>query len=149
MRMRIHLSNRMRMLGFLVSACALPMSGLWANDDAAAFVEKFRNGQIEARLDALMDVPTVWQMNPDGLEAAFAVPQGVTLPTPFFPASGPATGSYNGIHLKSKFLAAMESIGPDRVKLRFLTPQRAIAPGQICAFYQGGRLLAGGVFESC
>jgi tRNA-specific 2-thiouridylase len=45
--------------------------------------------------------------------------------------------------------ARMEPLGPDRVKLRFLTPQRAIAPGQICAFYQGGRLLAGGVFESC
>jgi hypothetical protein len=25
---------------------------------------------------------------------------------PLFPASGPATGSYNGIHAKSKFLAA-------------------------------------------
>jgi len=45
--------------------------------------------------------------------------------------------------------ARMEPLGPDRVKLRFLTPQRAIAPGQICAFYQGGRLLGGGVFESC
>lgn len=45
--------------------------------------------------------------------------------------------------------ARMEALGPDRVKLRFLTPQRAIAPGQICAFYQGGRLLGGGVFESC
>ncbi|WP_343226906.1 tRNA 2-thiouridine(34) synthase MnmA [Luteolibacter flavescens] len=35
-----------------------------------------------------------------------------------------------------------------RVTLRFQTPQRAIAPGQICAFYEGGRLLGGGVFES-
>jgi tRNA-uridine 2-sulfurtransferase len=32
--------------------------------------------------------------------------------------------------------------------LRFVTPQRAIAAGQICAFYDGGRLLGGGVFES-
>jgi tRNA-specific 2-thiouridylase len=35
-----------------------------------------------------------------------------------------------------------------RVRLRFQRPQRAIAAGQICAFYDGGRLLGGGVFES-
>lgn len=29
----------------------------------------------------------------------------VPRPTPFFPASGPATGSSNGLHAKSKFLA--------------------------------------------
>jgi tRNA-specific 2-thiouridylase len=29
----------------------------------------------------------------------------------------------------------------------FRNPQRAISPGQICAFYDGGRLLGGGVFE--
>jgi tRNA-specific 2-thiouridylase len=34
-----------------------------------------------------------------------------------------------------------------RLDLRFQTPQRAIAAGQICAFYDGGRLLGGGVFE--
>jgi tRNA-uridine 2-sulfurtransferase len=44
--------------------------------------------------------------------------------------------------------AIMEVLDEGRVKLDFLTPQRAIAPGQICAFYEGGRLLGGGVFES-
>lgn len=44
--------------------------------------------------------------------------------------------------------AAIEPLGSDRVRLEFRTPQRAIAPGQICAFYDGGRLLGGGVFES-
>jgi len=34
-----------------------------------------------------------------------------------------------------------------RVDVRFLHPQRALSPGQICAFYDGGRLLGGGVFE--
>jgi len=34
-----------------------------------------------------------------------------------------------------------------RLDLRFQVPQRAIAAGQICAFYDGGRLLGGGVFE--
>lgn len=35
-----------------------------------------------------------------------------------------------------------------RLDLKFQSPQRAIAVGQICAFYDGGRLLGGGVFES-
>ena len=32
--------------------------------------------------------------------------------TPFFPASGPATGSFNGLHPKSKFLAIHHATGP-------------------------------------
>lgn len=35
-----------------------------------------------------------------------------------------------------------------RLHVRFLKPQRALSPGQICAFYEGGRLLGGGVFET-
>lgn len=34
-----------------------------------------------------------------------------------------------------------------KCEVTFRTPQRAISPGQICAFYDGGRLLGGGVFE--
>ena len=44
--------------------------------------------------------------------------------------------------------ALMEPLDDGRVRLKFQRPQRAIAPGQICAFYDGGRLLGGGVFES-
>ncbi len=44
--------------------------------------------------------------------------------------------------------ALMRAHGDGRVRLEFHHPQRAIAPGQICAFYDGGRLLGGGVFES-
>ncbi|RPJ34855.1 MAG: tRNA 2-thiouridine(34) synthase MnmA [Verrucomicrobiaceae bacterium] len=44
--------------------------------------------------------------------------------------------------------ALMEPLDGGRVRLQFQRPQRAIAPGQICAFYDGGRLLGGGVFES-
>jgi len=43
--------------------------------------------------------------------------------------------------------AGVEDLGGSRVRLTFRQPQRAIAPGQICAFYDGGRLLGGGVFE--
>lgn len=44
--------------------------------------------------------------------------------------------------------AMLEPLGDGRVSVRFVKPQRAIAVGQICAFYDGGRLLGGGVFES-
>lgn len=43
--------------------------------------------------------------------------------------------------------AIYEPIGRGRAHLRFEKPQRAIAAGQICAFYESGRLLGGGVFE--
>lgn len=44
--------------------------------------------------------------------------------------------------------ARVEAIDKTRIRLTFAQPQRAIAPGQICAFYDGGRLLGGGVFET-
>ncbi len=42
--------------------------------------------------------------------------------------------------------ARIEAIDDGRIRLSFDKPQRAIAVGQICAFYDGGRLLGGGVF---
>jgi tRNA-specific 2-thiouridylase len=42
-------------------------------------------------------------------------------------------------------VAALEN---DKARVIFLRPQRAISPGQICAFYEGGRLLGSGVFET-
>ena len=44
--------------------------------------------------------------------------------------------------------AKMTPLPDGRLRLEFHQPQRAIAPGQICAFYDGGRLLGGGVFAS-
>ena len=46
--------------------------------------------------------------------------------TPFFPASGPATSSFNGLHLKSKFLAIAGGVVFAQVPL---TPPGALAPG--------------------
>jgi len=43
--------------------------------------------------------------------------------------------------------ATLEPIGDGKIKLAFKHPQRAIVPGQICALYDGGRMLGGGVFE--
>lgn len=36
----------------------------------------------------------------------------------------------------------------ERMRVSFRRDQRAITPGQICAFYEGGQLLGAGVFES-
>jgi tRNA-specific 2-thiouridylase len=44
-------------------------------------------------------------------------------------------------------VATVEGINEGRVKLRFQKAQRAVVAGQIMAFYDGGRLLGGGVVE--
>ena len=44
--------------------------------------------------------------------------------------------------------AAVERVGESRVKIRFAKAQRALVAGQVCAFYDGGRLLGGGVVEA-
>lgn len=39
-------------------------------------------------------------------------------------------------------------ISEEKLEVEFVRAQRALTPGQICAFYDGGKLLGGGVFES-
>lgn len=41
----------------------------------------------------------------------------------------------------------LTQIADDKMEVEFSRPQRAITPGQICGFYEGGKLLGGGVFE--
>ena len=41
----------------------------------------------------------------------------------------------------------LEPLAGDKVKVTFAKEQRALTPGQICAFYEKGELLGGGVFE--
>ncbi len=43
--------------------------------------------------------------------------------------------------------AAVTPVGDGRLEVCFEHPQRAVTPGQICAFYEGERLLGGGVVE--
>ncbi len=43
--------------------------------------------------------------------------------------------------------AAVEPLGEGLFKITCDQPQRALSVGQICAFYDGGRLLGGGVFQ--
>ena len=44
--------------------------------------------------------------------------------------------------------AQLVPLDDQRARLNFERPQRALSPGQICAFYDGGRLLGAGVFET-
>ena len=50
-----------------------------------------------------------------------------------------------------RYRAAAESahisLNNDKVSLTFSRSQRALTPGQICGFYEGGKLLGGGIFE--
>ncbi len=43
--------------------------------------------------------------------------------------------------------AKLEKMGNGTMRILFERPQRAIVVGQVCAFYNGGRLLGGGVVE--
>lgn len=45
-------------------------------------------------------------------------------------------------------LADFNPLGDGRAELTYHEPQRALTPGQICALYDGERLLGGAVFES-
>jgi len=43
--------------------------------------------------------------------------------------------------------ARVTALDDGRIQLKFGNAQRAVVAGQICAFYDGGRLLGGGVVE--
>ena len=45
-------------------------------------------------------------------------------------------------------LASFKPLGDGRASLEYEEPQRALTPGQICALYDGERLLGGAVFET-
>jgi hypothetical protein len=59
---------------------------------------------LEAGLEAFRQAG---QVEVRGAEERVTRPHAVEVGTPpFFPPSGPATGSFNGLHPESKFLAA-------------------------------------------
>ncbi|MGE9268912.1 MAG: aminomethyltransferase beta-barrel domain-containing protein, partial [Verrucomicrobiales bacterium] len=57
----------------------------------------------------------------------------------------------SGVEAQPRYRAKAEPVRlvreGEKVRVLFERAQRAVTPGQICAFYEGGRLLGGGVFE--
>jgi tRNA-uridine 2-sulfurtransferase len=66
--------------------------------------------------------------------------------------TGPDLTSQRVLHAQPRYRcpaaeATFTPLGDERAELVFHTPQRALTPGQICALYDGERLLGGAVFE--
>ncbi|MDI6773211.1 MAG: tRNA 2-thiouridine(34) synthase MnmA, partial [bacterium] len=64
------------------------------------------------------------------------------VPTPL-----PAAATVRVRHAAPDVPAVLHADGPDRVRVEFCEPQRAAAPGQAVAFYDGDRVLGGGIIE--
>lgn len=62
-----------------------PANEAEATAKASAFVAQMNSGTLPCQLDQLTDMPGVWSLTPDQLDAAFKVPAGVKLDkNPFF-----------------------------------------------------------------
>ena len=64
---------------------SMALSG-WANgqsnpatESAETFMEQMQSGQLICSLDTLTQIPEVWSLTPDRLDAAFSVPKGIKL----------------------------------------------------------------------
>ena len=79
-----------------------------------------------------------------GLYASCAVVGGISNTLAPLPARVMAQPRYRA---KAEW-ASCEYLEEGKVRLAFDTPLRALAVGQVCAFYDGGKLLGGGFFES-
>jgi tRNA-specific 2-thiouridylase len=64
------------------------------------------------------------------------------VPTPL-----PAAATVRVRHAAPDVPAVLHADGADRVRVEFCEPQRAAAPGQAVAFYDGDRVLGGGIIE--
>ena len=62
-----------------------------------------------------------------------------------FPWSGPLSARPR--YRSPSAPCSMERLSADTVEVTFTQPQRALAPGQICAFYRENTLLGGGIFS--
>jgi tRNA-specific 2-thiouridylase len=62
------------------------------------------------------------------------------------PPSGPQTVKVKVRYRATEAPAVVEARG-DQVEVRFITPQRGIAPGQSVVFYEGEEVLGGGIIE--
>jgi len=65
----------------------------------------------------------------------------------FLPQSGKFRCSVQPRYRSQAESAQVERL-ENQLKVHFDRAQRALTPGQVCAFYDGGQLLGGGIFES-
>jgi Peptidase_C39 like family len=73
-----------------------------ASDRANAFVAQLRSGKLSGSLDLLLNVPDVWGVTPDRLDAEFGVPEGVKLPkNPYF--QWMTTGRTRAVFMKKPY----------------------------------------------
>ena len=68
------------------------------------------------------------------------------------PVSGAVPGAPFEAEVKIRYKSApaaaiVEPLADGRVLVRFFEPQHAISPGQVACFYDGDRLLAGGLIS--
>ena len=60
-------------------ALLLPLAVHAQTPNADEFHKQLQTGKLKCALDQLIDIPAVWQMKPDALDSAFALPEGVTM----------------------------------------------------------------------
>lgn len=76
------------MLVVAKGAVASPAGEKPGGDEAAkakTFVQQIQAGHLVCPMDALVDIPQVWSLTPDRLDAAFTVPKGVEMKqSPYF-----------------------------------------------------------------
>jgi tRNA-uridine 2-sulfurtransferase len=83
------------------------------------------------------DSPRLWS------RAAVVTRLSWIQPLPAGPVEIEARPRYRAPRVRARF----EPLGDGRARVFFHEPQRALAPGQICALHDGTRVLGGGVFE--
>jgi len=62
------------------------------------------------------------------------------------PPAGPCEMEVRVRYRDPRVKATFTTTGENRGSLEFAQPQRALAPGQICALHDGGRVIGGGIF---
>lgn len=81
--------------------------------------------------------PGIWHASMDLFNLSWLLPSPIEEPREIL-----ARVRYRDASVRARFVP----LGGGQARLEFAEPQRALAPGQVCALYDGERLLGGGVF---
>mgnify|MGYP001548200980 FL=1 len=115
-----------------------------SNTDDKAYVVTGKRAADHALLVAFdgPDAPGLWT-NECRVHSLSFIGEPITTPRPI-----ECRVRYRDPRVKIEFIpeAALHSLGDGGARIHFEQPQRALAPGQIMALYDGEQLLGGGVF---